>query len=108
MQAHYGSVIKSTAAEPFASNVISGLGFQPDALILWSTKNTVSGSVNDGQFTFGFSDGSTNYSICGVSEDNVGTTNTDRRHANKGLCFLDFARVISAECDVVFSADGLH
>ncbi len=107
MQADYRSFAKNTGGVANETNVESGLGFQPDALILWATLNTSDGAVVHFVQSVGFSDGTNHYAMCGTSEDGTGGfSDADRRHALKGLTFLDFARATIAECDVSFQSDG--
>ncbi len=104
MQVKYDSVGKSTGAPN--TNVVTGLKFRPDALILWATTNTVDGTIAQYQQSHGFSDGTNHYSVCGTSETAVTTSNSNRRHASKGLTFLNLTQTLIAECDVSFQSDG--
>ena len=107
MQADYRSFAKNTGGVADETNVESGLGFQPDALILWATINTSDGAIVHFVQTVGFSDGTNHYSTGGMSEDGTGgTADNNRRHALKGLTFLSLLGAVLAECDVSFQSDG--
>ena len=76
------------------------LPFEPQAVILWATQQTAEGEVLGARFAYGFSDGTTHYSIAGSTEDDVNPSDPDHRHASKALTFIDNAQVVLAECDV--------
>ena len=101
-----GSFTKSTGGAP-DSQVVTGIGFQPKALILFAVPTTSVGISAEYEFGIGFSDGTDDYSIAGVSEDAVITSDSDRRHAAKALVILLQNAVVAAECDLTsFNADG--
>ncbi len=104
MRAFYGSFAKP--ASPTDANSESGFGFRPEALIMWGSINTADGSIIHFVQSIGFSDGINHFSVCGTSEDTAGAVDADRRHALKGITFLDFTQTVIAECDVTFDVDG--
>lgn len=107
-----GSFTKSTGAAP-ASQAVTGVGFQPKALILWSvaglTDNTFRASYFSG---IGFAAGTAaadRGSVGASNEDaTVGASNVAGRHAEKVLVFSNLAgNGAFAECDLTsFDSDG--
>ncbi len=101
-----GTFTKSTGGAP-ASQAVTGIGFQPKALILWATAQTSFGVTTGYQFAYGITDGTDDYAVCATSEDAQGTADCDRRQAIKTLTILDFTQTVLAECDLTsFDSDG--
>lgn len=108
LNAKVGSFTKSTGGAP-ASQAITGVGFQPEALILWSVSGVASGTWKASYVqSFGFSSSATDVgSSAAVAVDNVATTNTSRRFAAKAFTQVAGSEAARAECDLTsFDADG--
>ncbi len=101
-----GSFAKSTGGAP-ASQAVTGIGFQPKALILWATNQTTEVIAFGIRFGIGFSDGTRYRAVAAASADNSDFTSCDHRQATKALTLLDFTQTTVAECDVTsFDSDG--
>jgi hypothetical protein len=93
-----GSFVKATATG--AQTVTHTLGQTPKALILWTvgkTNETLSAGFLQG---FGASDGTETYSVGTSSKDNVSTSATSRRMANKAITLIQGGEVLVAEADL--------
>jgi hypothetical protein len=93
-----GSFVKATATGP--QTVTHTLGQTPKALILWTagkTNETLSAGYLHG---FGASDGTETYSIGTSSKDNVSTSATSRRMAQKAITLIQGGEVLVAEADL--------
>ena len=94
-----GTFTKTNAAPP-VSQSITGVGFQPRALILWCSKLT-SPFGNNLEFGLGFSDGTRSYTAAGFSLDAFFTPILFRIHRRQALALLGY------NCDLTsFDADG--
>jgi len=107
-----GSFTKSTGGAP-ASQSVTGLGFEPKALILFSTQTTADDSITSHlEMAIGFSDGTNEKSMWGGSESLVATSDADRfSNSTKLLTLRDITSATSgdllAECDLTsFDSDG--
>ncbi len=101
-----GSFTKTTSP---GTQTISGIPFQPKALIFFWTKNPTSGtSTANGMMGIGFYDGTTNASVATVAQDNVGTTNTGWiASSTYSIYTLNTTPAIAARASVTgFTADG--
>lgn len=108
MAVKVGSFAKSTGGAP-VSQAVTGVGFTPRALILWTGNNTSSDSFGASAYLgFGMSTASESYAIATAIQDNVTPTNTGRNQAAKALtmCSYDGSTVLY-ECDLSsFDSDG--
>ena len=112
MAVKVGSFAKSTAAAT-ASQAVTGVGFQPRALILWTTGATSSGSFGNA-YTVGVgfaarnaSETITAGSVSAASEDAAATSNASRGTAAKALTIVQWGETTLAECDMTsFDSDG--
>jgi hypothetical protein len=79
MAAQYkvGTFTRDTDTGP---QVVTGVGFQPKALILWTNNRTVTGLGDRFYFVFGVTDGTDSVVFNAVSDDDVGTTEVHRTH----------------------------
>lgn len=104
---YVGQLTKTTSGAP-VDQAITGIGFLPKLVIMWSADHTANGSyTGDYLFCFGASDGLTDYSACSFSEDNVDPSNCIRRHALKAYTAVDSAAAVTHECDMKsLDADG--
>jgi hypothetical protein len=79
-----GTFTKTTASAP-ASQTISGVGFQPKAVIFWWTRQTSYGQLAEIRVGYGFAtnDGGSyqNYGVAFASDDGAATSNTGRRRS---------------------------
>lgn len=101
-----GSFVKSSAT---GTQAISGVGFQPKALILFSTgTNTANGFAGSPRTALGLSSGaSASYAVCAASLNATSPSNASRRFAAKALTLVDWGETLRAECDLTsFDADG--
>lgn len=108
MAVKVGSFTKSTGGAP-ASQAVTGIGFQPKALILWTAAQTSADGFGAGfQYAIGFTAGaSSSGSISGASQDNQDTSNSSRAMAAKALTIVTWGESVIAECDLSsFDADG--
>lgn len=90
-----GSDITNVFSGSYAMNTatgnqsVTGVGFQPDIVIMMATLNTVSGRTNNAnQFGFGVMTSSAQWSICQKAQHAVGTSNTNRGFVNNGCLLL--------------------
>jgi len=113
MAVNAGSFAKSTGGAP-ASQAITGVGFQPRALILWTSGATSAGSWQDHiHFGYGYAARNaagtvTTGSISLADQDAQETSNTGMRIAAKALTIGEYdGSAVLAECDMTsFDADG--
>lgn len=103
-----GSFDKTTSAAP-ASNSVSGLAFDPEAIILASFQSTSTASViGDAHMGIGFSDGSGEAASGLVDSDARFTTNTGAYSSNtKAFLVVDnSAATTDAEADATMESGG--
>lgn len=102
-----GVSAKPTGGAPATQTI--ALGFSDGkAVILWATLATAEDTTIGHQvMAWGISDGTTAYSVCGAEKDNVATTVTNRRHANRALTIIDEGGTLVAQCDASFSGTDL-
>lgn len=106
LQTAYGNFTKSVGGAP-ASQAISGVGFEPKALIMWATLQTATGIAGESEFGLGFATGSGVHASGGASEDGQDISDVYSRHAVKALTLRDIAGTLVGECDLTsFDADG--
>lgn len=108
LNAKVGSFTKSTGGAP-ASQAITGLGFQPEALILWTVGGLTSGTFETRYLqSFGLVASTTSRgTMASQSQGGLGTTDTSRRIANLALAIVGSAEATLAECDLTsFDSDG--
>ncbi len=95
-----GSFTKSTGTAPASQTVAHALGVTPKALILW-TNGVTNTSFNGGfLYSYGVTDGTTSQSIGAASRDNVGSSSSSTRLANKALTIVQWGQVLVAEADL--------
>lgn len=82
-----GTFTKESATSS-TPQVITGVGFQPKALILFTTGQSAEGFNDVYNFAMGFSDGIDSRSIGIRSDDNLATSNTGRAFGTKILTIL--------------------
>jgi hypothetical protein len=87
---------------------ITGLGFQPKALILFTTSQTSQGTTDAYNTAMGFSNGTNSRTISIASDDNISPTNAGRAFGTKIIKILSSgAPTIAAEADLTsFDASG--
>ncbi|HEV8405056.1 MAG TPA: hypothetical protein VGQ13_04025 [Nitrososphaera sp.] len=104
-----GTFTKSTAGAPVSQSVV-GVGFQPKAVILYTTGQTMTtGSSDTYNMAIGFTAGPSNSRTIGVqSDDGSASSNTGRAFGSKLLKILNSGNpIISAEADLVsLDSDG--
>ncbi|MEM3129373.1 MAG: Ig domain-containing protein, partial [Nitrososphaerales archaeon] len=102
-----GTFIKTTSTVP-VTQVISGVGFKPKALILFTNAQLNQGLEDGYNFALGFSDGTNSRSIGVASDDAIGQSNTGRAFGTKILRILGTGDPsLSAQADLVtFHSDG--
>jgi hypothetical protein len=112
MACKVGSFTKSTAAATVAQ-AITGVGFQPRALILFTAGATTDETWADGyRAAIGFAarnaaDTLTVGSVASASQDAQATSNASRRAAAKALTIVEWGETTLAECDLTsFDSDG--
>jgi len=71
-----GSFVLNTAT---GNQTISGVGFQPDAIVFWAVASTSEGtSAVDARFSYGMTDGTNDFCATATAEDGV-AAHTERR-----------------------------
>jgi hypothetical protein len=102
----YGSFTKSTAAAP-ASQSITGLGFQPKAVIFFWTRQTATGFAARQSSGFGFTTGSSNERAVSYDEDDAASTSNSgvRKSASRVILMRNGSTVAQAEL-TSFDPDG--
>lgn len=103
-----GSFTKATGGAP-AVQAVTGVGFTPKVLLLWTEGKTAVGSWSAHIcHAAGMTDGTTSRSGCAGAENNVtNNSDTNRRWAAKALTIQDYHDNLLAECDLTsFDADG--
>lgn len=112
MACKVGTFSKTTDAAS-VQQAISGVGFKPRAVMLWTSCCVTSGTlVDSARFAFGYAARNSSDTItqgaCGwSSEDNVANTNCSRRAAQKALSIIQYDESLLAECDLYsFDSDG--
>jgi hypothetical protein len=93
-----GSFVKLTTTG--AQTVAHTLGDVPKALILWTTGKTNETESAGFLYGFGASDGTATYSVGISSQDNVATTATSRRMAQKAITLVQGGEILVAEADL--------
>jgi len=106
-----GTFNKSTNTGTPVNQAITGIGFTPKALILFSTQVTAEDSNSAGLgFCLGFSDGTDERSIWTGSKDNVGISDGNRYASDSKIINLrspSSGGALQAEADLKsFDADG--
>lgn len=64
----------------------TGVGFRPEALIIFSCHRSGEGFASEFELSIGVSDGTDDYCICGVAQDQNPNSNTGRGH-RAAVCF---------------------
>lgn len=108
MAVKVGSFAKSTAAAS-VDQAITGVGFTPKVVLLWTAANTSADTLQDNVlFAFGATTGASNsYSAAIAAQDNQDTSNTSQRLAAKALTIVQWGETTLAECDLKsFDSDG--
>jgi hypothetical protein len=109
LSAKVGTFTKSTGAAPVAQ-AVTGVGFQPKVLILWTVGQTTPNVVVAGDFlgAYGAATSPTNaYSAAAASAHAAATTNTSKRMAAKALTMVGPGEVTLVEADLTaFDLDG--
>ncbi len=102
-----GTFTAETGGAANALQAITGVGFQPKAILMWSDAQTAVGNSADLQFSKGFSDGTTDFCAGQTSEDNVATSNCGRMNSSKVISIYSVtpALLVEAELDS-FDSDG--
>lgn len=102
-----GSFVKNTAT---GSQSVTGVGFQPKAIIFWTTGTTAGSDVWTvfSRAGVGFTAGSSNsYSVCGGSQNNVMPSKCDRRIKAKAIMVSYGDNTLFDEADLTsFDGDG--
>lgn len=99
---------KSTGAAPVTQQV-TGCGFLPKGLILWSAVRTSSGSwAAPMGFAVGMSDGSTSRSACVALRNGVSFAAMHSYYSSKAIVFCDYNGTKLAEAAVTFINDGIE
>ncbi|MGH9922531.1 MAG: cadherin-like domain-containing protein, partial [Nitrososphaerales archaeon] len=102
-----GTFEKSTAVAPALQN-ITGVGFEPKALLLFTTGQNNTGFDDVYSFAMGFSDGNSSRSIGVYSKDDAETSNAGRAHGKQVLRILGTGTPsIAAQANLAdFHGDG--
>jgi hypothetical protein len=101
-----GSFTKNTGT---GTQAVTGVGFTPKALLLWTSYATTTDVIVDGvSFGMGVTTGaSESYATSFSSQDAVGTSNRSKRAASKALTVVQYGETTLAECDLTsFDGDG--
>lgn len=89
------------------SQTVSGLGFKPEALILYTTGQTSSGFADGYNFAIGFSNGTVSRSIGIASDDAASSSNAGRAFGSKILKIVGSGNpTIAAEADLTSVTNG--
>jgi len=100
-----GSFVKTNGAAPHSQS-ITGVGFQPVALILWSSA-THNGTRTDARFAIGFSTATASYAVTCISDDAFATSNTSRHQSNYAISLNTPSKAIFAAATLSsMDADG--
>lgn len=103
-----GTFQKSVGAAP-VSQTISGVGFMPKALILWSSARTsLDAWEANGAFVIGLSDASMSRCSAIAGENNDMYPLTHRWYSSKAITFIDVNGNKIAEATVTFNGDGFE
>jgi len=103
-----GQFAKSTGGAP-ASQAVTGVGFTPKVLIMWTEGRTSNGSfAADLQWALGWAVSSSAFrSMAMASQDAQASSVCNKRIASKALTILSAAGALVAECDLTsFDSDG--
>ena len=106
-QAKLGTFTQKTSS---GTQAYAGVGFAPEALLLWSTSRVVSGTVTvDPKLSLGVALSPSNRRAAAVAEDNNDPSITDS-HASETKCLVHLTAgtpTVDAEADLSsFDADG--
>ena len=103
-----GSFVKDTTTGAHAQ-AVTGLGFQPKAIIFFSSMQTATGIGADANCMIGFSDG-TNHKCCAMSSDDTAATSLSSNSLNSLNCIVilqNGTTTIDSAGDInTFDSDG--
>lgn len=107
MAVKVGSFTKATGGAP-ASQAITGIGFQPKALILWTAgSTTVNTYQTDIRNSVGLTDGTTTGCVAASANSGGSSPVTARRTATAMVCLVDGDGTVEAEADLTsLDTDG--
>ena len=108
MAVKVGSFAKPTAAAT-ASQAVTGVGFTPQVLFLWTAGKTAADDwSNDYRYGFGCTTGASNsYSVALASLHGADPTNVSGRCADVALTIVEWGETLLAECALTsFDGDG--
>jgi hypothetical protein len=104
-----GNFTKTTSAAP-ASQAVSGVGFQPAAVIFYWTRQTATGQAANISAGYGFATGSSNErAIAIASDDNLADSNTGSRQSQDNCIILlsNGTPTLGAQAELTsFDSDG--
>lgn len=106
LSAFAGTFTKNTGT---GAQAVTGVGFLPKILILWTAYKTAADAVSsDYSYSWGMTTGaSESYSASFSSQGGVGTSNNSKRGAAKALTVVQYGETTLAEADLTsFDADG--
>ncbi|MFQ6069308.1 MAG: hypothetical protein ACE5LC_02155 [Candidatus Aminicenantales bacterium] len=97
-----------TANSGTGSQSVTGLGFQPKAVLFWITDLTSAGSGSYARFGRGWTDGTNQGAVATAWDDSSGVSNSRDRIVNtKCITLIDHSGAILAEAGIVsFDSDG--
>ena len=101
-----GIIAKSTdTTSSGITQTVSGLGFDPKAIILYTVgaPSTGTGWVDGSRIGMGFSDGTNNFSVSTASGDNISVSTTTPTLANRMMSNNNALILINSSGSVVFS-----
>ncbi|MGH9910337.1 MAG: S8 family serine peptidase, partial [Nitrososphaerales archaeon] len=100
-----GTFTKTTAT---GNQNVTGIGFKPKALLLFTTRQATQGTTDIYNLAFGFSNGSSSRSIGVQSNDNAATSNAGRAFGTQALRILSSGTpTVTAQANVTsFNSDG--
>jgi hypothetical protein len=107
MSVFVGSFLKK--ADGTGAQAVTGTGFTPKALIMWTMGGVTAGTTRNSFYTaFGVSAGAANSkSVAAASLNAAAAANASRRLANKALTFVEWGEATIAECDLTsFDSNG--
>jgi len=109
MAVKVGSFTKATSTDVPVTQAVTGVGFQPKALLLWTAGNTSVNTWTDGYlYAIGMTTAANaSGSTAIASQDDVSPTNTTSRTVAKALTIVQWGESVLAECDLAsFDANG--
>lgn len=95
-----GEFTATTGSAPYTQAVSHGLGETPDAILVWSTRQTSTGFSTQANLLMGVSDGTNDYCVTGGSRTGTSTSDGKTRIATSLLRFMNNSTTNFGEADL--------